>query len=69
MLAKISWNPNNVVESGDGYVIVKLDDYTDWKNAGNVIVTQGSTYQEYENNPALSNKAIHVGQKGGLRFN
>lgn len=68
MIARISWDAREVLESGPGYAIVKLNFYSAFAQILWVAVTKGYTIEDYKNSKKFKGKYVHAGQNGGISF-
>jgi len=66
MLVKIGFNAEQVLERGNGYIILNLSPR--WSSPY-VCSVPGHTKEDFEAHQALHGAHLHVGERGGLSLN
>jgi len=67
MLFKISYNPEDVIDRGDGYVLLNIKRYGHWTAAASLFTIPGSSLED-ATRIAKSAKTVFIGNKGGIHF-
>ena len=66
MIARFSWDPKEVLESGNGFVIIRLNFYSAFAQLLWIAVTKGHTLEDYQKSKRFKGKYLYVGQNGGI---
>lgn len=66
MIARISWDPKDVLESSNGHVIIKLHFYSAFAQALWIAITHGNTLEDYHKAKKFKGKYVYVGQNKGI---
>lgn len=66
MIARITWDPKDVLESGPGFIIIKCDYYSQFAQVLWIATTKGHTLEDYQKSKKFKGKRVYVGQNGGI---
>ena len=64
MIAIISWNTTDVLESSPGRIVIKLNFYSAFAQILWIAVTKGHTLEDYKNSKKFKGKHLYVGVNG-----
>jgi len=66
MLVRITWDKKDVIEQGDGYLILAPKYYSAFATAAHIVTNGGGKSEHFESHKALANKNLFIGTKGGI---
>ena len=66
MLLKIDVRPEDIIFNKGGKIVVRVHYYSQFANGAHLNTVDGSTIEDFLDNPNRNSKTIFVGKKGGL---